>query len=147
MENVLDKNCSEYESTHFMFNNFFPENRTVYAIMPKNMVETKGPQITSKYGAYALHSGLARLHERMHMHTPPRPGTHARTHAKARTHRPISNTSCFSTATMVSLQMADDLVLLAKEETVLEGIIDRIIETGRCYGMEMNVEKTKVMRI
>jgi hypothetical protein len=26
-------------------------------------------------------------------------------------------------------------------------MIDRVIEIGRCYGMEMNVEKTKVMRI
>jgi hypothetical protein len=42
---------------------------------------------------------------------------------------------------------ADDLVLMAKEETVLQGMIDKLIETGRCYGMEMNVEKTKVMRI
>ena len=24
---------------------------------------------------------------------------------------------------------------------------DRLTETGRCYGVEMNVEKTKVMRI
>jgi len=30
---------------------------------------------------------------------------------------------------------ADDLVLLAKEETVLLGVIDRLIEVGRCYGM------------
>jgi hypothetical protein len=42
---------------------------------------------------------------------------------------------------------ADDLVLLAKEEKVLQKIIDKLIEIGRCYGMEMNVEKTKVMRI
>jgi hypothetical protein len=26
-------------------------------------------------------------------------------------------------------------------------MIDKLIETGRCYGMIMNVEKTKVMRI
>jgi len=26
-------------------------------------------------------------------------------------------------------------------------MIDRLTETGKCYGMEMNVEKTKVMRI
>ena len=26
-------------------------------------------------------------------------------------------------------------------------MIDKLIETGRHYGMEMNVEKTKVMRI
>ena len=39
------------------------------------------------------------------------------------------------------------LVLMAKEETVLPGMIDKLIEIGSCYGMEMNVEKTKVMRI
>jgi hypothetical protein len=26
-------------------------------------------------------------------------------------------------------------------------VIDKLIEIGRCYGMEMNVEKTKLMRI
>jgi hypothetical protein len=26
-------------------------------------------------------------------------------------------------------------------------MFDKIIEIGRCYGMDMNVEKTKVMRI
>ena len=26
-------------------------------------------------------------------------------------------------------------------------MIDKLIEIGRCYGMEMNVKKTKVMRI
>ena len=36
---------------------------------------------------------------------------------------------------------------MAKEETVLQGMIDKLIEIGRCYGMEMNVEKTKVMSI
>jgi hypothetical protein len=33
--------------------------------------------------------------------------------------------------------------LLAKEETVLQSMIDRLIEIGRCYGMEMNVEKLR----
>jgi hypothetical protein len=37
-------------------------------------------------------------------------------------------------------------MLLAKEETVLHGIVDKLIETGRCCGMQMNVEKTKVIR-
>jgi len=46
-----------------------------------------------------------------------------------------------------TVKYADDLVLMAKEETVLWGMIDKLIETGRYYGMEMNVEKTKVMRI
>jgi hypothetical protein len=35
---------------------FFLENRTVYEIMSKNMVEPEGPQLTSQYGAYALHA-------------------------------------------------------------------------------------------
>jgi hypothetical protein len=45
------------------------------------------------------------------------------------------------------VKYAGDVVLLAKEETVLRGMIERLIEAGRCYGMEMNVKKTKVMRI
>jgi len=36
---------------------------------------------------------------------------------------------------------------MAKGESVLQGMIDKLIETGRCYGTEMNVKKTKVMRI
>lgn len=46
-----------------------------------------------------------------------------------------------------TVKYADDLVLMAKEETVLQGMIDKLIEIGRSYGMEINVEKTKVMRI
>jgi ribosomal protein RSM22 (predicted rRNA methylase) len=45
------------------------------------------------------------------------------------------------------VKYADHLVLLAKEETVLQAMIDRLIETGRYYGMEMIVEKTKAMKI
>jgi len=46
-----------------------------------------------------------------------------------------------------TVKYAYELVLLAKEEMVLQDMIDKIIEIGRCYRMEMNVEKTKVMRI
>jgi hypothetical protein len=45
------------------------------------------------------------------------------------------------------VKYADNLVLMAKEETVLQGMIDNVIETDRYYGMEVNVEKTKIMRI
>jgi hypothetical protein len=45
------------------------------------------------------------------------------------------------------VKYADDLVLLAKEEKVIQDMIDKLIEIGRCYGMEMNMEKTKVTRI
>ena len=38
-------------------------------------------------------------------------------------------------------------MLLAKEETALQEVIDRFIEIGRCCGMEMGVEKSKLIRI
>jgi hypothetical protein len=38
-------------------------------------------------------------------------------------------------------------VLLAKEERALQGAADRLNETGRCCGMEMNLEKNKVMTV
>ena len=40
-----------------------------------------------------------------------------------------------------AVKYADDLVVLAKEEKVLEDMIDKLIEIGRCYRIEMNVEK------
>ena len=46
-----------------------------------------------------------------------------------------------------TVKYAEDLVLMAKEEKVLQGMIDKLIEIGSCYVMEMNVGKTKVMRI
>jgi hypothetical protein len=46
-----------------------------------------------------------------------------------------------------TVKYADDLVLLAREENVLQGMFDRLIEIGRYYGMETNVEKAKAMEI
>jgi hypothetical protein len=46
-----------------------------------------------------------------------------------------------------TVKCADDLVLMAKEETVLQGMICKLIEIGGCYGMEMNVDKTEGMRV
>jgi hypothetical protein len=79
----------------------FSENGTVYEIMSKNMVQTEMPQMTSQYGVYALHAGLAELYARMRVHTPSRLDTHIHTRAHARTHKVISNTYCFSTATTI----------------------------------------------
>jgi hypothetical protein len=45
------------------------------------------------------------------------------------------------------VKYADNLVLLAKEEKVLQDMIGKQTEIGRCYKMEKNVKKTKVMRI
>ena len=46
-----------------------------------------------------------------------------------------------------TVKYADDLVLVPKEGKVLKDMIDKLIEIRECYGMEMNVEKTNVMRI
>ena len=40
-----------------------------------------------------------------------------------------------------TVKYSDEFVIMAKEETMLQGMIDKIIEIGRCCGMEMNVEK------
>jgi hypothetical protein len=40
-----------------MVSHIFSENRVVYEIMSKNMVEPEKAQTTSQYGAYALHAG------------------------------------------------------------------------------------------
>jgi hypothetical protein len=79
--NILEKLRRENHGTHFMYNNFFRENRAVYEIMSKN-VEPEGPQMMSQYGANALHAGQARLHERMRAPTLAATHTNIRTHAR-----------------------------------------------------------------
>jgi hypothetical protein len=39
------------------------------------------------------------------------------------------------------MKYADDFVLLPKGEGVLQGMVDRLIEIGRCYAMETDVKK------
>jgi hypothetical protein len=41
------------------------------------------------------------------------------------------------------VKYADDLVLLTEEEKVLQDMIDKLIEIGRWYRMEINVQKQK----
>jgi len=38
MRNVSDKSCRENQNTHFVFSNFFPQNRAVYEIMWKKYI-------------------------------------------------------------------------------------------------------------
>jgi len=46
-----------------------------------------------------------------------------------------------------NVKYADNLVLLDKDDAVLQGMTERLTEIGRCYEMDINVEKTNVMRI
>jgi hypothetical protein len=58
MRNVSDKRCRENKNTHFTFKNlFFFRTSSVNEMTSKNMVETLGPQMTSKHGAKALSAG------------------------------------------------------------------------------------------
>jgi hypothetical protein len=59
--------------------------------MLKYIMETKGLQITSQYGAYTLYAGLARLLANMCLHIRTRLGTHMQAHTPARAHGQISN--------------------------------------------------------
>jgi len=45
MRNVSDKSCRR-QNTHCRFSNFLPENRVVYVIMWKNVVDPHRPQMT-----------------------------------------------------------------------------------------------------
>ena len=55
----------------------------------------------------------------------------------------IAHSVVFVTMKQVLREYADDLVLMVKEETVLQGMIDKLIETGRYYGMEIMWKKQK----
>ena len=46
MRNVSDKNFTENQNTHFVFSNVPFDNRAVYEIMWKNIVERGRPQLT-----------------------------------------------------------------------------------------------------
>jgi len=46
MRNVSDKICRENQNTHFTLHKLFTENRTVYEIMWKIMVQPDRPQMT-----------------------------------------------------------------------------------------------------
>jgi hypothetical protein len=39
-----------------------------------------------------------------------------------------------------TVKYADDLVALVRGETALQGMIERLIESGQCYGTAMNAE-------
>ena len=46
-----------------------------------------------------------------------------------------------------TIKYADDLVVLAKNQKQLQLMMNKLVETGKKYGMEINTEKSKVMRI
>ncbi len=49
--------------------------------------------------------------------------------------------------TLTNLRYADDIVLIASTEKELQDLLDRIIRTGHRFGLKLNIQKTKVMRL
>ena len=45
MRNVADKSCNENQNTHLVINNFSSENRAIYEMVWKNLVELDRPQM------------------------------------------------------------------------------------------------------
>jgi hypothetical protein len=43
------------------------------------------------------------------------------------------------------VKYADGLVILTKEETVLQGMIAKLSKIGRCFGIKINVEKLRTI--
>jgi hypothetical protein len=41
---------------------------------------------------------------------------------------------------IITVNYADDVVLMTKENTVVQGVLNRLTEIGRGYGMENNVK-------
>ena len=83
---------------NFTFKNFFSENRTVYEIMSKKSSGDRGVTNDVTIWRTRVACGISKATcTYAHAHAPA-PGYR---HARACTHRPVNNTYCFSTATVI----------------------------------------------
>jgi hypothetical protein len=80
---MSSKSCKENKNTHFTFSNFFSENRAVYEIMSKYVVELERPQMTMAARCMLLdEQGYTHV-----KHTHAFGHSHARTRAEAHIRR------------------------------------------------------------
>ena len=45
------------------------------------------------------------------------------------------------------VRFADDTAIIAKIQEELQDMVNRLVNTGRKYGMEINIDKSQVMRV
>ena len=45
------------------------------------------------------------------------------------------------------VRFADDTAIIDKTQEELQGMVNRLVDTGRKYGMEINIDKSQVMRV
>ena len=48
---------------------------------------------------------------------------------------------------LIRSNFADDTAIIAKTQEELQDMVNRLVDTGRKYGMEINIDKSQVMRI
>ena len=46
-----------------------------------------------------------------------------------------------------NIRFADDTAIIAKTQEELQDIVNRLVDTGRKYDMEINIDKSQVMRV
>jgi len=113
MRNVSDKNYRENQNTHFVFSNFFFENRAVYEIMWKKVLEQDRPQMTIWRMRIAC-----RVTKAKHTLT-------------------ISNTYCFSIATIVTRTRLTVTSYYVACRGIIEATIhERIFQCTKTYNLQ-----------
>ena len=45
------------------------------------------------------------------------------------------------------VRFADDTAIIAKTQEELQDMVNRLVDTGRKYGMDINIDKSQVMRV
>ena len=45
------------------------------------------------------------------------------------------------------VRFQDDMTIIAKTQEELQDMVNRLVDTGRKYGMEININKSRVMRV
>ena len=45
------------------------------------------------------------------------------------------------------VRFADDTAIIVKTQEELQGMVIRLVDAGRKYGMEINIDKSQVMRV
>ena len=54
--------------------------------------------------------------------------------------------SIFTEASL-AVKFADDTAIIAKTQEELQDMVNRLVDTGRKYGVEINIDKSQVMRV
>ena len=110
MRNVLDKNCRENKSTHFISSNFFfPEYRAVCEIMSKNVVEPERPHMAALRHVACWVSQATRAQAHTSACPPTTTHTWTQTHAHTHTNMYVMFIAFFGNKVFVNVSQCHDI--------------------------------------